>query len=89
MRAQMPHQGPRINLRQHWNGIPLHILVRDLFRAPVRADGREFTYDQALDVGLGRLVVCLVGSVIADLRIGKNDDLTGIGGISGDFWMAG
>ena len=50
---------------------------------------RELADDQALDIGLGRLVVCLVGAVVADLGIGENDDLPGIGGIGGDFLIAG
>jgi hypothetical protein len=51
--------------------------------------GRELAHDQTLDIGLGRLVVRLVRSVIADLGIGENDDLTGIGRIGGDFLISG
>jgi hypothetical protein len=51
--------------------------------------GGELADDQALNIGLGRLVVRLVGAVVADLGIGENDDLTGIGGIGGDFLISG
>ena len=51
--------------------------------------GGELADDQALDIGLGRLVVCLVGAVVADLGIGENDDLPGVGGIGGDFLVTG
>ena len=51
--------------------------------------GGELADDQALDIGLGGLVVCLVGAVVADLGVGENDDLSGIGGIGGDFLIAG
>ena len=86
---QMPNQRPRIDLRQHRNRIPLHVLVRHLLRTPVRADGRELAHDQTLDIGLGRLVVCQVRSVIANLGICENDDLSGIGRIGGDFLITG
>ena len=86
---QVPHQRARIDLGQHRNRIPLHVLVGHLFRAPVGADGRELADDQALDIGLGRFVVCLVGAVVADLGIGENDDLPGIGRIGGDFLITG
>ena len=51
--------------------------------------GGELAHDQALDIGLGRLVVCLVGAVVADLGIGKNDNLAGIGRIGSDFLVTG
>ena len=89
MCPQMPHQRARVDLRKHRNLEALHVLVGDLLRAPVRADRRELAHDQPLDVGLGGLVVCLVGAVVADLRIGENDDLPGIGRIGGDFLVAG
>ena len=52
-------------------------------------DRGELADDQALDIGLGRLVICLVGAVIPDLGIGENDNLSGIGGIGSDFLIAG
>jgi hypothetical protein len=87
--AQMADQGAGVDFGQHGNGIALHVLVGDLLGAPVGADGREFADDQALDVGLCRFVVCLVGAVVADLGVGENDDLAGIGGIGGDFLVSG
>jgi hypothetical protein len=87
--AQVADQGAGVDLGQHRNGIALHVLVGDLLGAPVGADGRELADDQALDVGPGRLVVRLVGAVVADLRVGENDDLAGIGGIGGDFLVTG
>ena len=85
----MAHQRAGVDLGQHRNRIALHVLVGDLFGAPIGADGRELADDQALDIGLGRLVVCLVGAVVADLGVGENDDLTGIGRIGGDFLITG
>ncbi len=85
----MAHQGARVDLGQHRNRVPLHVLIGDLFGAPVGTDLRELANDQALDIGLGRFVVSLVGAVVSDLGIGENDDLTGIGRIGGDFLVTG
>ena len=40
-------------------------------------------------IGLGRFIVGVVGSVVADLGICENDDLSGIGRIGSDFLVAG
>ena len=87
--AQMADQGAGVDLGQHGNRIALHVLVGDLFRAPIGADGRKLAHYQALDKGLGRLVVRLVGPVIADLGVGENYDLAGIGGIGRNLLIAG
>ena len=85
----MPHQRTGVNLGQHGYGIALHVLVGDLVGAPVGTDRRELADDQAFDIGLGRLVVCLTRAVVADLGVGENYDLTGIGGIGSDFLISG
>ena len=87
--SQMANQGAGVDLGEHGNGIALHVLVGDLFGAPVGADRGEFAHDQALDVGLRGFVVGVVGSVVADLGICENDDLTGIGRIGSDFLITG
>ena len=87
--AQVADQGAGVDLGQHRNRIALHVLVGDLLGAPVGADGRELADDQALDIRPGRLVVRLVGAVVADLGVGENDDLPGIGGVGGDFLVTG
>jgi hypothetical protein len=89
VRPQVAHQRAGVDLRQHRNRIALHVLVGDLLGAPIRADGRELADDQALDIGLGRLVVRPASAVVADLWVGENDDLTGVGGISGDLLVTG
>ena len=85
----MANQGAGVDLCQHGDGIALHVLVGDLLGAPVGADGRELADDQALNIRPGRLVVRLVGAVVADLRVGEDDDLAGIGGIGENFLVAG
>ena len=89
MGTQMADQGAGVDLGEHRNRIALHVLVGDLLGAPVGAGRRELAHDQALDVGLGGLVVGLVGSVVADLGIRQNDDLAGIGGVGGDLLVTG
>src|SRR4051794_23826863 len=85
----MADQRAGIDLGKHRNRVALHVLVGHLFRAPVGADGRELADDQALDVGLGRFVVGVVGAVIANLGVGEDDNLPGIGRIGGDFLITG
>ncbi len=87
--AQMPHQGAGIDFSEHRNRIALHILVGHLLRPPVGADDGELADDQALDIRLRRLVIRLVGPVVANLGIRENDDLPGIGRIGGDFLVTG
>ena len=60
-----------------------------LVGAPVAGDAGELAYDEAFDVRLARLRYRRAGAVIADLRVGENDDLAGIGGIGEDFLVAG
>ena len=89
MGTQMPHQGSRVDFSQHRDCVPLHVLVRHLLRAPVRTDDRELADDQPFDKRLSRLIIRVVGAVIADLGICENDDLPGIGRIGSDFLVTG
>ena len=57
--------------------------------APVAGDVRELADDEAFDMGPGGFVIGDAGAVIADLRVGENDDLPGIGGIGEDFLISG
>jgi hypothetical protein len=89
MGAKMANQSAGIDLGQDGDGIALHVLVCDLLGAPVGADGGEFADDQAFNIRPGRLVISLVGAVIADLGVGKDDDLAGVGGVGGNFLVTG
>src|SRR5271169_1632197 len=89
MRAQVAHQRSGIDLGEHGNLVALQILLRNFLRAPVGADAGKLANDQALDVGPGRFVVVGVGAVIADLGIGENYNLPGIGGVGEYFLVAG
>ena len=79
----------RVSMSASTGIVPLHVLVGHLLRAPVGADPRKLAHDQALNIGPRGLVIVLVGAVVADLGIGENDDLAGIGGIGEDFLIAG
>ena len=89
MVAQVSHQGTRVDIGEHGNLELLHELVGDLLRAPVGADFRELADDQAFDVGADGFVVFGIGAVVADFRIGQNDDLAGIGRVGENFLVAG
>jgi hypothetical protein len=64
------------------------VFLGHLLGAPVGADGRKFARDQAFDVRTAGLVVGGVGTVISDLRIGQDNNLSSIGGIGKDFLIA-
>src|ERR1039457_1000883 len=89
MVAQMANQGAGVDLCQNWDLVPLHIFVGHLLGAPIGADGRKLANDQPLNIGLGRLVVREVCAVVADLGVGENNNLSGIGGIGSDFLVSG
>src|ERR1035438_10320269 len=57
--------------------------------APVARDGGELTDDEAFDVGAIGFVIAFGGSVVADLGVGEDYDLAGIGRIGEYFLIAG
>jgi hypothetical protein len=59
-----------------------------LLRAPIGADGRELARDQALDIRAASLIVGGVGSVVPDLWIGQDNNLSSVRGIGEDFLVA-
>ncbi len=50
---------------------------------------RKFSHNQAFDVGSRGLVVLGTCSIVADLRISKDDNLTGIRRVGEYFLVAG
>ena len=64
-------------------------IVGLVVRAPVAGDRRKFADDQPFDVRLAGFVIVGIGAVVADLRVGEDDDLAGIGRIGEDFLIAG
>ena len=87
--AKVADQGAGIDLGEDGNGVALHVLIGDLLGAPVGADGGELADDEAFNVRPGSLVIGAVGAVIADLGIGEDDDLAGVGGVGSDFLVTG
>src|ERR1035441_9954236 len=57
--------------------------------APIAGDGRKLADHETFNVGSPGFAVGGAGSVIADLGIGEDDDLAGIGGVGEDFLIAG
>src|SRR5262249_31059962 len=64
-------------------------LLRGFLRAPVARERGEFADSETLDEWLCGLFIGIVRAVVADLGIGENDDLTGVGRIGEDFLIAG
>ena len=56
--------------------------------APIADDGRDFADDEAFDVRTARFAVALIRAVVADLRVGENDDLACVGRVCEDFLVA-
>src|ERR1039458_5948866 len=85
----MADQRARVDIGEDGNLVLLHKLVGDLLRAPVGTDFRKLADDQTFDVGAVRLVVVGVGAVVADFRIGENDDLASVGRVGENCLVAG
>ena len=86
----MAHQRARVEIGDHrdagcWPRKRVGLLVG----APVAGDGGKLAHHQAFDVGARRFVIVAAGSVVADLRVGEDDDLAGIGRIGEYFLIAG
>src|SRR5580698_103277 len=56
---------------------------------PVARQRREFADDQALNEWLHGFIIGIVGAVVADLRIGQDDNLAGVRRIGENFLIAG
>ncbi len=67
----------------------LEVLVGGIEGTPVGGVLGEFTGDEAFNVRVGGFVVGGVGAVVADLRIGEDDNLAGVGRIGEDLLITG
>ena len=85
----MADQGAGIDIGDHRDLEFFQILVGHLLRAPVGADGRELAHRQTFYIRMRGLVVVRIGAVIADLRVGQDNDLPGIRRIGENFLVAG
>src|SRR5947208_14941864 len=85
----MAHQGARVNVRDHRDSEFLQVLICYLLRTPVGTDGRELAHRQPFNIRMSGLIVVRVGAVISYLRIGEDDNLSGIRGIGKDFLVTG
>src|SRR2546427_9127799 len=87
--AQMAYQGAGIDVPENRYFELLQVLFCDLLGAPVGAHARKLADNQAFDIRARSFVVFGVGAVVADFRIGENDDLASVGRIGEDFLIAG
>src|SRR5580658_4032287 len=85
----MAHQGARVEIGDDRDVGVGEEGARFFIGAPVAGDAGEFAYGETFDVRLAGFVVGSAGAVIADLGVGENDNLPGIGGIGEDFLIAG
>jgi hypothetical protein len=87
--SQVAHQRARVDLGNHRDVVGGEELLGVLIRAPVAGDGGELAYNQPLDVRPGRFAVLGGRAIVADLRVGEDDDLPGVGGVGEDFLVSG
>ncbi len=76
-RAQMAHQGARVQAGDHGDAVALQEIAGLGIRPPVAGDGGKLAHHQAFDIRPRRFVIFAAGSVVADLGIGEDDDLPG------------
>ena len=88
-RAQMADQGARVQVGDHRDAGLLEEAVGLVVGAPVAGDGGKLAHHQAFDIRPDRFVVFRAGAVVADLRIGEDHDLAGIGGVGEYFLVSG
>ncbi len=87
--AQVANDGAGVDVGEDGNVVLLEILVGHLGGAPVGRDGRELAGDEALDIRAFAFIVGRRGAVVADLGVGQDDDLPGVGGVGEDLLIAG
>ena len=83
--AEMADEGAGVDLGDDRDVVVLEVFVGNATRAPVGGVYGKFAGDEAFDVGPGGFVVRGVGAVVADLGIGEDDNLAGVGGIGEDL----
>ncbi len=81
----MADQGTGIDIGNDRNLRFFQIFVDHLLRPPIRADRGKLANNQPLDKRMRGFVVVGIGAVIADLGIGQDNDLAGVGGVGEDF----
>ena len=87
--AEVAHDRAGVQVLDGGNLVALQELLAVLAAAPVAGNRAELTNHQAFNVRTRRFVVVGVGAVVADLRIGQNNNLAGIGGVGEDFLLTG
>ena len=84
----MADQAAGVDFGDHGDAAVGEERLRGFVGAPVARKRGEFAHDQTFDMRLRGFVIAFVGAVVADLRIGEDDDLAGIRGIGEDFLIA-
>src|ERR1700690_1619169 len=77
----MTHQRAGVDFRRYGDAVLTEKMLSALFRAPVACDRGKLTDHQTFDERTDGFLVGLVRSVVTDLRIRQDHDLTGVGGV--------
>jgi hypothetical protein len=87
--AQDPRQAARVDVGDRDHLLPPQILGERLAGAEVRVHMRQVAHDQPGRVHAVRLDILGIGAGIADVRVGKRDDLPAVARIGQDLLVAG
>ena len=88
-RSQQPRQLPRVDVGNRDDVVGDEIVAERARRAPVAGDRRLLAHDEAGNLRHGRFDVVGRHAVVADLRRGHRDDLSGVRRIGQHFLIAG
>ena len=87
--AQVADQGAGVEIADDGDAGAGEEAIGGGIAAPIAGDGRKLADYETFNVRTVGFVVVGAGSVVADLGIGEDDDLAGIGGVGEDFLIPG
>jgi hypothetical protein len=85
----MAHQRARVQIRNDGHAARVQEFAGHRIGAPVAGQGRELSDHQPFDVRAQAFVIVAAGPIVADLRVGQDDDLAGVRRICEYFLIAG
>ena len=87
--AQVTHQGAGVDPGDAHQSMALHPVLQGFPAAPAAGGRRQLTGDHPAGVGLIRFLIIGIHTGVAQFRIGKGHQLSGIGGIGEHLLVAG
>ena len=85
----MTDERPGIDIPDDRDFVAIQIELSSFGRAPVRGNLRKLAHDERFDIGARGFFIVEIRADVADVRIGKANDLTGIAGVGENFLVPG